>query len=171
MLVGMKKRIKNILNYKKHAAWIIAAACIIGILVAVCFLSNYTSNSSKSLSIKTESGYIVDNDKWTIQLIGLQYLNILRAYSLKIRITNNSDTDQDYQCSITSVNDCLVTSDSSVHLDSGQCTEVCLKLSEEQLGKAGISDIEVMSIRIATVHENLPPHPLVEYFFEIYDFE
>ncbi len=38
--VGVKKRIKSALNYKKPAFWIIIGAIIISIVVAVCFLTN-----------------------------------------------------------------------------------------------------------------------------------
>ena len=38
--VGVKKRVKTVLNYKKPAFWLIAAASILCIVVAVCFLTN-----------------------------------------------------------------------------------------------------------------------------------
>ncbi len=38
--VGVKDRVKSVLNYKKPAFWIIAAAMIASVAVAVCFLTN-----------------------------------------------------------------------------------------------------------------------------------
>lgn len=38
--VGVKTRVKSVLNYKKPAFWIIVAALIVCIAVAVCFLTN-----------------------------------------------------------------------------------------------------------------------------------
>ncbi len=42
--VGVKKRVKTVLNYKKPAFWIIIVALITCIVVAVCFLTNPTSD-------------------------------------------------------------------------------------------------------------------------------
>ena len=38
--IGVKARVKSVLNYKKPAFWIIAAAVVVCIVVAVCFLTN-----------------------------------------------------------------------------------------------------------------------------------
>ncbi|MBQ6884426.1 MAG: hypothetical protein IJN56_01665 [Clostridia bacterium] len=38
--VGVKERIKSVLNYKKPAFWVIAVAIVTSIAVAVCFLTN-----------------------------------------------------------------------------------------------------------------------------------
>lgn len=45
--VGVKKRIKAVLNYKKPAFWVIAAAVIASIAVAVCFMTNPKSESTE----------------------------------------------------------------------------------------------------------------------------
>ena len=42
--VGVKERVKAVLNYKKPAFWIIAAAIICCIVMAVCFLTNPKNN-------------------------------------------------------------------------------------------------------------------------------
>ena len=47
--VGVKERVKSVLNYKKPAFWIIVVAVVACIVVAVCFLTN---PSDKSLSGK-----------------------------------------------------------------------------------------------------------------------
>ena len=38
--VGVKKRVKEILNYKKPTFWVVLAAVAICVIVAVCFLTN-----------------------------------------------------------------------------------------------------------------------------------
>ena len=48
--VGVKNRIKAVLNYKKPAFWLIAVAVILSFALAVCFLTN-----PKSLPLKSEN--------------------------------------------------------------------------------------------------------------------
>ncbi len=38
--IGVKERIKNVLNYKKPALWIVSVAVIVCVVIAVCFLTN-----------------------------------------------------------------------------------------------------------------------------------
>lgn len=38
--VGVKERVKSVMNYKKPAFWVLLAAAIISVVVAVCFLTN-----------------------------------------------------------------------------------------------------------------------------------
>ena len=45
--VGVKNRVKSVLNYKKPAFWIIAVAVIASVVVAVCFLTNPVSDGGK----------------------------------------------------------------------------------------------------------------------------
>lgn len=51
--VGVKDRVKSILNYKKPAFWIIVVAIIASVAVAVCFLTNPTSNKLKDIENRT----------------------------------------------------------------------------------------------------------------------
>lgn len=44
--VGVKQRIKSVLNYKKPAFWIIVVAVLLIIVISVCFLTNPDGNSS-----------------------------------------------------------------------------------------------------------------------------
>ena len=48
--VGVKKRVKSILNYKKPAFWIIAVAIMVLSIVAVCFLTNPTTGMDAEMS-------------------------------------------------------------------------------------------------------------------------
>lgn len=49
--VGVKDRVKSVMHYKKPAFWIIIAAVIICIVVAVCFLTDPAVSVDESLSI------------------------------------------------------------------------------------------------------------------------
>ncbi len=44
--VGIKKRVKNVLNYKKPAAWIITLSVALCVVLAVCFLTNPKSGKN-----------------------------------------------------------------------------------------------------------------------------
>lgn len=55
--VSVKDRIKNVLNYKKPAIFITVAALILGVAVAICFMTDQKEN--KDLSV---SGQDVEND-------------------------------------------------------------------------------------------------------------
>ena len=45
--VGVKNRVKSVLNYKKPAVWIVAITVVAGIAIAVCFLTNPVSDVRK----------------------------------------------------------------------------------------------------------------------------
>lgn len=49
--VGVKNRVKSVLNYKKPAFWIVIAAIIVSIIVAVCFLTNPRTTLNDELSV------------------------------------------------------------------------------------------------------------------------
>ena len=38
--VGVKKRVKEVFNYKKPSFWILLVAVVVCVIVAVCFLTN-----------------------------------------------------------------------------------------------------------------------------------
>ena len=48
--VGVKNRVKSVLNYKKPAFWIVVAAIVASIAVAVCFLTNPRTTIDDELS-------------------------------------------------------------------------------------------------------------------------
>lgn len=60
--VGVKVRVKSVLNYKKPAFWIIVVAAISCIVVAVCFLTNPKTTGSAEKNIAEEQGALVT--KW-----------------------------------------------------------------------------------------------------------
>ncbi len=49
--VGVKNRVKLVLNYKKPAFWIVVAAIVVSIAVAVCFLTNPRTTIDDELSV------------------------------------------------------------------------------------------------------------------------
>ncbi len=51
--VGVKERVKNVLNYKKPAFWIIAAAVVICIIAGVCFLTNPKKEDPEPTEVHT----------------------------------------------------------------------------------------------------------------------
>ena len=66
--VGVKDRIKSVLNYKKPAFWIIIVAIIVSITVAVCFLTNPLNSSVYNSRYETGKclySYVVSADKET----------------------------------------------------------------------------------------------------------
>ena len=66
--VGVKDRIKSVLNYKKPTFWIIVVAIIVSIIVAVCFLTNPVNSSIYNSRYETGKclySYVVSADKET----------------------------------------------------------------------------------------------------------
>ena len=49
--VGVKERVKSVMNYKKPAFWIIVAAIVACVVVAVCFLTNPKTTANDPLSL------------------------------------------------------------------------------------------------------------------------
>jgi beta-lactamase regulating signal transducer with metallopeptidase domain len=49
--VGVKDRVKSVLNYKKPAFWIVVAAIVASIVVAICFLTNPRTTLNDELSV------------------------------------------------------------------------------------------------------------------------
>ena len=66
--VGVKDRVKSVLNYKKPAFWIIVVAIIVSIIVSVCFLTNPLNSSVYNSRYETGEclySYVVSADKET----------------------------------------------------------------------------------------------------------
>lgn len=53
--VGVKKRIKAVLNYKKPAFWVIIIAAIVCIASAVCFLTDPKGSSDRSAAVQADA--------------------------------------------------------------------------------------------------------------------
>ena len=54
--VGVKKRVKEILNYKKPTFWVVLAAVVVCVIVAVCFLTNPKQGTTTTILLTNEAG-------------------------------------------------------------------------------------------------------------------
>ena len=86
--VGVKERVKNVLNYKKPAFWIILAAVVICIVSAVCFLTNPKKDKEPTdpaethrvfQAVVTESG---GGSMYIRPLVGMSELNSGTRFSV-----------------------------------------------------------------------------------------
>lgn len=80
--VGVKDRVKSVLNYKKPAFWIIVVAIVASIVTAICFLTNPLE---KGFSADPKPNVVVDDDKTTNGT----------SNSTNTNATTNTDTDTD----------------------------------------------------------------------------
>jgi len=64
--VGVKERIKSVLNYKKPAFWVISIAVVVSVLIAVCFMTNPAKEAEYSVLLKIDyevpSGEVFEED-------------------------------------------------------------------------------------------------------------
>lgn len=56
--VGVKERVKSVLNYKKPALWIMIAAAAVLVILAICFLTDPGKNNQSIENADVESGSI-----------------------------------------------------------------------------------------------------------------
>ncbi len=66
--VGVKERVKSVMNYKKPAFWIIITAVVICIIVAICFLTNPTDSYGIGIQSIRGTTYTPSNDTPAIEL-------------------------------------------------------------------------------------------------------
>lgn len=86
--VGVKIRIKSVLNYKKPAFWIIVTAVITSIAVAVCFLTN---PKKEDLSGITEQTVTTQLNGVSLEIVGKDFSSV-NPY-LEIKWNNSSGED------------------------------------------------------------------------------
>ena len=105
--VGVKNRVKSVLNYKKPAFWIVATAIVASIVVAICFLTNPASNKLKNIenssSIPTSEETVVwVFDGATYQAIGtvgtdlLEELSEIKISSKEISLSRDENRDKSH---------------------------------------------------------------------------
>ena len=82
--VGVKERVKSVMNYKKPAFWVVLTAVVLGIVLGVCFLTNPASSQPVTMQIdyvnrkgaflkfhvQTEEDYQIDEAYWLEVLDG-----------------------------------------------------------------------------------------------------
>lgn len=62
--IGVKERIRNVLNYRKPAFWVIAAALAGCVIFGICFLSN--PRNTKPVSQYARSSYVAFTDHYAV---------------------------------------------------------------------------------------------------------
>ena len=85
--VGVKSRVKSVLNYKKPAFWLAAAAVIAGIAASVCLLTSPKTGSSRSDSLVVRDCIVEDGCE------GIGYKLVSSTYeknniSIRVKWTN-----------------------------------------------------------------------------------
>ena len=85
--VGVKSRVKSVLNYKKPAFWLAAAAVIAGIAASVCLLTSPKTGSSRSDSLVIRDCIVEDGCE------GIGYKLVSSTYeknniSIRVKWTN-----------------------------------------------------------------------------------
>ncbi|MGN0977585.1 MAG: M56 family metallopeptidase [Faecousia sp.] len=58
--VGVKERVKNVMHYKKPAFWVVLTAVVLGIVMAVCFLTNPDNGLRLSAKNVTPKGLTLE---------------------------------------------------------------------------------------------------------------
>ncbi len=90
--VGVKSRVKSVLNYKKPAFWLAAAAVIAGIAASVCLLTNPKTGSRRSDSLVVRDCIVEDGCE------GIGYKLVSSTYeknniSIRVKWTNKRKED------------------------------------------------------------------------------
>lgn len=103
--VGVKNRVKSVLNYKKPAFWIIIIAIIASIIAAACFLTNPLSEKLKNIenltldSITDSTVAVLISDGETYQAIGKVSKNLLKELAdieiSRREVSKNRSEDRD----------------------------------------------------------------------------
>lgn len=84
--VGVKNRVKSVLNYKKPAFWIIVVAIAASVVVAVCFLTNPKKDADIGISSQTSGS---DLNGISVKIVDSE-LSGLSPF-IKIKWTNNTE--------------------------------------------------------------------------------
>ncbi|MDF2685851.1 MAG: antirepressor regulating drug resistance protein, partial [Clostridia bacterium] len=104
--VGVKQRVKNILNYKKPAFWVLIAAILSCIAVAVCFMTGPKNNGDKLLG----ATYRVQDIMYEAPIYSFAYTIetapeycISADYALyeRVNVNDNENTDWNYKGGLT----------------------------------------------------------------------
>ncbi len=103
--VGVKNRVKSVLNYKKPAFWIVLIAIVASIVAAVCFLTNPASNTLENIEHlnfesrrqNTVSVLVSDGESYTpVGAVNQDLLNELGNIKIsKNEISLNRSEDRD----------------------------------------------------------------------------
>ena len=99
--VGVKERVKHVLNYKKPAFWIILAAAVASVAQSVCFLTNPKGNREFSMTGCNISNLDTDQILSGIcEAEGLEDSSLLNFNADNFDLQVNSDFDLDHDGAI-----------------------------------------------------------------------
>ena len=96
--VGVKERVKTVLNYKKPAFWFVVLAVILCIVVAVCFLTDPVSLTTSDIMESGDYTILAQCDQYLDLIIPLDVLNQIQSsedgceFDVKEVIVFESDT-------------------------------------------------------------------------------
>lgn len=90
--VGVKNRVKSVLNYKKPAFWIILVAITLSVVVAVCFLTNPLTQEN---IIKRNDAVFTDYDGVYITLNSIEK-SVYNSKLFNVEWHNETDTEITY---------------------------------------------------------------------------
>lgn len=125
--VGVKNRVKSVLNYKKPAFWLIVVAILASVAAAVCFLTNPVSSDDDTLN-----GDDSQNDEIiTIQLIDEAQVG---DYPTDAQYYDTKASSQDWKIVVKAAKD--VTDFRFVELDESETLEIGETLFTQETLKA-----------------------------------
>lgn len=114
--VGVKNRVKSVLNYKKPAFWIIIAAVVTSIVLAVCFLTDPASTTLKNIEnlnlssiTQTATVFVSNNDIYrsigAIDQDLLQQLSNIKISEREISLDRSEQRDATHTIILQSTDD------------------------------------------------------------------
>ena len=103
--VGVKKRVRSVMNYRKPAFWILAAAALSCVLLAVCFLTNPVSCTLNNIETndlaaltQENTAVLVSDGEDTAYVGAVERKLLLELYSIRIsqkEISKDRSADRD----------------------------------------------------------------------------
>lgn len=97
--VGVKQRIKNILNYKKPAFWIICVALVLSIVASVCLLTNPLTDKENKEG--TTDAQVISSGS-DIEGVSLELVNLNLEETIKdtpyIEVKWKNENNESYTC-------------------------------------------------------------------------
>jgi len=79
--VGVKERVKSVMNYKKPAFWIVIAAIVLCIVVAVCFLTNPETDADEQANALLDDFIMINNDTGELVYGGKDGIKVINTIS------------------------------------------------------------------------------------------
>ena len=119
--VGVKERVKSVMNYRKPAFWIVAAAVVTCAAVGVCFLTNPKASSSEALPNIHSHAYVVEEVTYEGGM-----------FSFSITAGENSP--------IYAITEDMILASQKEHSEEGTWTQLG-KLEETELTKENFDDL------------------------------